>query len=289
VALAVQRGGRLTEGSLALLRAAGLVFEHHGERLFAACRNFPLTLFLGRDDDIPPYVAGGTVDLGIVGRNLLCEHEADGDGAGVEELLPLGFGHCALVVAVPQDSPIGRVEELAGARVASAYPRAARRFFAGAGVPAEVVALSGSVEVAPLLGFAAAVVELTVTGTSLLLHDLRPIHTVLESEAVLVAHPAALADQAKRRVIDRLLLRLKAVLDARRYTYVMMNAPRWALPAIRRITPGLKSPTVVPLADPGWVAVHAAVPEDEFWEAVERLRAAGASEILVAPLEKLLL
>jgi ATP phosphoribosyltransferase len=284
--LAVQRRGRLTEPTLALLRAAGLAFEAHGERLLAACHNFPLTLLRGRDDDIPPYVAGGTVDLGIVGQDLVREHEA---GDALQELLPLGFGHCALVLAVPRAGPVERVEQLAGARVASAYPRAARRFFAAAGVPVEVVALSGAVEVAPLLGFAAGIVDLTVTGTGLLLHDLRPVCTLFESQAVLVGRPAALADPAARPVLDRLLLRLKAVLDARRYKYVMLNAPRTALPAIRGIVPGLKSPTVVPLADPDWVAVHAAVPEDAFWEAVERLRAAGATEILVAPLEKLLL
>ncbi|HEV2124908.1 MAG TPA: ATP phosphoribosyltransferase, partial [Chloroflexota bacterium] len=147
--LAVQRSGRLTESSLALLRDAGLRFEHHGERLFAHCQNFPLTLLFSRDDDIPLYVAGGTVDLGIVGRNLLYEEAVEGR---VTEVLPLGFGHCSLVVAVPMDSHVTQIDELAGATIASAYPHSARRFFAEQGVSVETVALSGSVEVAPTLG-----------------------------------------------------------------------------------------------------------------------------------------
>jgi ATP phosphoribosyltransferase len=153
----------------------------------------------------------------------------------------------------------------------------------------EIVTISGSVEVAPSLGLADAIVELTATGSTLLLNDLRPITTILESEAVLAAHPKALADPAKRANIDRLVMRIAAVRAAKRYKYLMMNAPESALPAIRAVVPGLKSPTVVPLADPGWVAVHTAVEEDAFWESIERLRGAGATEILVVALDKLLL
>lgn len=282
--LAVQRSGRLTEETFDLLRAIGLEFESYGQRLFSQCRNFPLSILYGRDDDIPEYVSLGTVDLGVVGQNLV--HE---EGATVEELLPLGFGYCALVVAVPRDAPISAPEDLLARTIATSYPNSARRYFRQLGGEPEIVTLSGSVEVAPSLGLADGIVELTATGSTLTLNDLRPIATVLESQAVLVAHPAALEDPVRREVIDRLLLRVKAVRAARRYKYLMMNAPEAALPAIRAVVPGLKSPTIVPLADPGWVAVHTAIEEDLFWESIERLQAAGATEILVSSLEKLMM
>ncbi len=282
--LAVQRSGRLTDDTLALLHAIGLEFESYGQRLFSHCRNFPLSILYGRDDDIPEYVALGTVDLGIVGRNLI--HE---EAAAVEELLPLGFGYCSLIVAVLRDAPFQTSTDLLGYKIATSYPESARRYFRELGGEPEVITLSGSVEVAPSLGLADAVVELTATGSTLMLNDLRPIATILESEAVLAAHPPALSDPHRRALIDRLLLRVNAVRAARRYKYLMMNAPESALPAIRAVVPGLKAPTIVPLADPGWVAVHTAIEEEAFWESIERLRAAGATEILVSSLEKLML
>ena len=282
--LAIQRSGRLTEPTLALLHSIGLDFESYGQRLFSHCRNFPLSILYGRDDDIPGYLGLGTVDLGIVGRNLI--HE---EAVAVDELLPLDFGYCSLIVAVLRDAPYQTPADLASLRVATSYPGSARRYFESIGGHPEVITISGSVEVAPSLGLADGVVELTATGSTLILNDLRPIGTILESEAVLAANPAALADPARRANIDRLLLRFKAVQAARRYKYLMMNAPEAALPAIRAVVPGLKAPTIVPLADPGWVAVHTAIEEEVFWESIERLKAAGATEILVSSLEKLML
>ncbi len=282
--LAIQRSGRLTEQTLDLLHAIGLEFESYGQRLFSHCRNFPLSILYGRDDDIPGYMGLGTVDLGIVGRNLI--HE---EGVDVEELVPLGFGYCELIVAVLRDAPVTTVDDLLDSKIATSYPRSARKFFADLGGNPEIITISGSVEVAPSLGLADAVVELTATGSTLILNDLRPIATVLESEAVLAANPASMADPVRRANIDRLLLRINAVRAARRYKYLMMNAPESALPAIRAVVPGLKAPTIVPLADPGWVAVHTAIEEEVFWESIERLRAAGATEILVSSLEKLML
>lgn len=282
--LAVQRSGRLTQDTLDLLHAIGLQFESYGQRLFSHCRNFPLSILYGRDDDIPGYVGLGTVDLGIAGRNLF--HE---EGVDVAELAPLGYGYCELVVATLRDAPYTAPTDLLHTRIATSYPNSARRYFGELGGKPEIITISGSVEVAPSLGLADAIVELTATGSTLLLNDLRPVATILESEAVLAANPAAMADPAKRANIDRLLMRIDAVRAAKRYKYLMMNAPEDALPAIRAVVPGLKAPTIVPLADPGWVAVHTAVEEDAFWESIERLRAAGATEILVSSLEKLLL
>lgn len=282
--LAVQRSGRLTDDTLGLLRSIGLEFESYGQRLFSRCRNFPLSILYGRDDDIPEYVSLGTVDLGVVGRNLVVE-----EGHPCEELAALGFGYCSLVLAVLRDSPYHSPEQLLNAKIATSYPESARSYFAGLGGNPEIITLSGSVEVAPSLGLADAIVELTATGSTLLLNDLRSITTILESEAVVIANPDALADPVRRQNIDRLMMRVNAVRAAKRYKYLMMNAPESALPAIRQVAPGLKSPTVIPLADPGWVAVHMAIEEEAFWESIERLRAAGASEILVSSLDKLLL
>ncbi|MGH2558781.1 MAG: ATP phosphoribosyltransferase [Thermomicrobiales bacterium] len=282
--LAIQRSGRLTDDTLTLLHSIGLEFESYGQRLFSRCRNFPLSILYGRDDDIPEYVSLGTVDLGIVGRNLIFEEDVE-----VEELVSLGFGYCSLVLAVLRDSPYQSVEDVKGVKIATSYPKSARRFFAEYGNEPEIITLSGSVEVAPSLGLADAIVELTATGSTLLLNDLRPVHTILESEAVLVANTSAMADPEMRANIDRLLMRIKAVQAARRYKYVMMNAPEDRLSEIRKVIPGLKAPTVVPLAEPGWVAIHTAIEEEQFWEIIERLRQAGASEILVSSLEKLLL
>jgi ATP phosphoribosyltransferase len=284
VKLALQREGRLSEGSTSLLHRVGLEFDSYRNRLFASCRNFDLELLFVRDDDIPEYVADGVADLGIVGRNLVLE-----SGCPVEELLPLGFGYCSLVVAVPDDSDMHAPSDLAGARIATSYPNSARRYFEDRAVPVQIVPVSGSVELTPTLGVARGIVELTATGSTLRVNDLREIDTVYTSEAELIANPEALADEHRARTIDRLTVRLKAAIAARAYKYIMMNAPRRALDAIERTTPGLKSPTVVDLADPDWVAVHAAVDAERFWDIIEQLRELGASEILVTPIESMIM
>ena len=280
----MQRSGRLTDASLELLHQSGIHFESYGQRLFSHARNFPLSILYARDDDIADYVALDTVDLGIVGRNLVVENEVD-----VVELAELGFGYCQLVVAVPEDSPIASPEQLLNSRIATSYPVSARRYFESLGGSPEIIEISGSVEVAPALGVADAIVELTATGSSLRLNDLRPIHTILESEAVLIANQAAMQDPVKRAEIERLVIRIKSVIEAGRYKYIMMNAPEGNLDEILKIVPGLKAPTVVKLSTEGWVAVHTAVKEDDFWTIIEDLRAAGASEILVSSLDKFLL
>lgn len=282
--LAVQRNGRLTDETLKLLHSIGLQFESYGQRLLSTCRNFPLSILFGRDDDIPEYVGLGTVDLGIVGRNLIFEENVD-----VVELHSLGFGYCELVIAVLRDSPHLSPEDLRGHKIATSYPGSAKKYYNSLGWEPDLITLSGSVEVAPGLGLAEGIVELTATGSTLMLNDLRKIGTILESEAVLVANPRSMDDPQRRANIERLLMRIDAVKAARQFKYVMMNAQVEALPAIMEVVPGLKAPTVVPLATEGWVAVHTALREDDFWESIERLRAAGASEILVSSLDKLLL
>lgn len=284
VKLAIQKEGRLSQSTTELLHTVGLEFEGYRQRLFAACRNFDLELLFVRDDDIPEYVHDGVADLGVVGQNLLYE-----TGLNLPEVLPLGFGFCSLVVAVPDESPIEDAAGLAGSRIATSYPNSAQRYFEVRGIPVQIIPISGSVELTPALGVAQGIVELTATGSTLRLNDLRALDTVYTSEAVLIANPGALADSARARTIERLTVRLKAALAARSYKYIMMNAPRAHLQEIIETTPGLKSPTIVDLADPAWVAVHTAVQAEFFWDIIERLREMGASEILVTPIESMIM
>jgi ATP phosphoribosyltransferase len=282
--LAIQKEGRLTEHTLSLLRSIGLEFDSYKQRLFSTVSNFELDIMYTRDDDIPEYVATGTADIGVVGQNLLYE-----EGVDVEQVLPMGFGHCSLVVAVPKDSGITDVQQLHGKKIATSYPKSAYKLLRQYGIEAEIITLSGAVELAPNLGLANAIVEITATGSSLILNDLVAIEEILQSEAVLAANIESLAHPYKARNINRLQVRIKAALAGKEYKYVVMNAPRAALENIKKAVPGLKSPTIVPLDDPDWVAVHVAVTEEAFWEVMERLKEAGAGGILVVPIEKILL
>ena len=285
--LAIQKEGRLTDYSLTLLRSVGLEFDSYKQRLLSRVRNFDLDILYSRDDDIPSYLASGTVDLAVIGQNLLFE-EGVGDDA-VIELLPLGFGQCRLVVAVPKESGISSPRQLVGQRVATSYPRSAKRYFDNLGVAIEPITISGAVEMTPSLGIAQAIVEITATGSGLIMHDLVAIADIMQSEAVLAVNARTYADPDKRRTIERLMLRIRAAHAAKNYKYLMMNAPEASLDRIRAIVPGLKSPTVIPIATPGWVAVHTVVKEEVFWDIMEQLREAGAGEILVVPIEKILL
>ncbi|MDX1661999.1 MAG: ATP phosphoribosyltransferase [Gemmatimonadota bacterium] len=280
--IAIQSAGRLADDSVALLEGAGIDFDAWSRKLFATARGFPLEILFVRDDDIPEFVSDGVADLGIVGRNLVEEKEAD-----VEEVLGLGFGRCRLVIAVPRGDGIRDVADLDGRRVATSYPRTLARYLEASGVAASIVEIAGAAELTPALDVADAVCDVVSTGTTLRMNDLVELTTVLESEAVLVAHPEARGEGARGRAIERLTLRLRGQLAARRTKYVMANAPETAVERIREILPGLRAPTVVPLADPGWVAIHAALPEETFWDSIEAIRSAGASEILVLPVEKL--
>ncbi|MEJ2483355.1 MAG: ATP phosphoribosyltransferase [Gemmatimonadota bacterium] len=281
--VAVQSNGRLTGYSLELLKDIGLEFEDHERRLFTRCRNFDVELLFLRDDDIPEYVADGVADLGIVGRNVILEKRAD-----IDPLVPLGFGFCTLTLAVPANASIRSPKDLAGARIATTHPASLERYLKEEGIEAEIVELAGGAEIAPALDVADAICDLVSTGTTLRIHDLRRIGDVWDSEAWLVASRGLAHHAGRSALVQRLRVRLDGLLTARRLKYVTLNAPREALPRIREILPGMRSPTVVPLADSGMVAVHAAAQEEVFWEAMERLKEAGATEILVLPVEKVM-
>jgi ATP phosphoribosyltransferase len=248
--------------------------------LHVPCQNAPVDLLLVRPHDIPEYVQDGVVHVGITGANLVVEA-----GADVVRLAELGFARCTLEAAVPSGAPQQALADLAGLRVATAYPVTTQAAFAEIGVAAELVTVSGAVEASPRLGLSEAIVDLVSTGSTASVNGLRRIGRLLESEAVLIASRDALTQQ--RELIDRLQLMLVGVVAARRRRYVMLNASEEALPRIRELLPGMDAPSVLPLAEPGQIAVHAAVDADEIWDLLPPLKAAGASSILVVPVERL--
>lgn len=280
LSLAVPSKGRMAQPALELCAAAGLAFEVSERALVVPCSNAPVDLLLVRADDIPEYVQDGVVDGGITGANLVVEH-----GADVVELAPLGFGRCRLDAAVPEDSAYEQIADLAGLRIATSHPVTALLKFEELGVAVTLVEVSGSVEVAPRLGLADAIVDLVSTGSTLAANGLRPVGTLLSSQAVLIGRREP--REGREELLARLQLMLTGVVAARRRRYLMMNAPEDALAAIRAVLPGMGSPTVLPLADEGMIAVHAAVDVDRVWELLPRLKELGASSILVVPVERL--
>jgi ATP phosphoribosyltransferase len=281
--LAVQKEGRLTEETLDFLRKSGLEFESYKQRLFSTCRNFPLEILYVRDDDIPDYVASGTVDLGIIGQNLLYEERPK-----VKKLLNLRYGFCTLMLAVPKESEIKTISDLEGRTVATTYPKSTLNFLKRNNITAQMVKISGSVEIAPALGVAQAIADLMSTGSTLALNDLRPLIKIYDSEAVLIANEKSTSVSGKQILLEKIMLRFKGVLSAKNYKYVMMNAPLEILPKLKKIVPGLKSPTISPLAKDGWISVQTVIKEDVFWQTIEKLKYAGASGIIVLPIEKII-
>jgi ATP phosphoribosyltransferase len=278
--LAVPNKGRLVEPTLQVLHDAGLVFEERDRSLVANVENVDLDILFVRTADVVEFVRDAIADLGITGGDLLAESEVD-----LPVVRRLGYGRCRLTAAVPKGSPAQAVADLAGGRVATAHPRATRRWFAERSLDVEVIPLSGAVEVAPRLGLAEAIVDLVSTGATLATNGLRPVGELLASEAILVGNPVALAERAAD--VERLVTMLGAVLEGRRRKYVMMNAPAARLEELEALLPGLESPSVIPLAHAGMIAIHAVVGADDVWGLLPRLKAAGASGILVLPIEKL--
>ena len=285
ITLAIQKDGRLTNDTLDFLRQSGLEFESYKQKLFSSCRNFPLKILFVRDNDIPDYCASGAVDLGILGQNLLYEKRPP----NVKKLLNLRFGFCSLYLSVPKESRIQNLSELDGKTIATSYPDSTTNFLRKNGLASKMVTISGSVEIAPVLGVADAISDLLSTGSTLALNDLRPLAKIYESEAVLIANEKNAGAPVKKLLLNNLITRFKGVLSAKNYKYVMMNAPAEILPKLKKIVPGLKSPTISPLAKDGWVSVQTIVKEDVFWQTIEKLKNAGASGIIVLPIEKMII
>jgi ATP phosphoribosyltransferase len=278
--LAVPNKGRLVEPTVQLLKDAGLVFEAGERALVARVQNFDLDILFVRTNDIVEFIADGVADLGVTGLDLVAEA-----GREVAQLRLLGYGRCRLTAAVPNDSPYQSAADLAGCRVATSHMNLTRRFFADRNIAVDVVPVSGAAEVAPRLGLAEAIVDLVSTGSTMVVNGLRPIDEVFASEAVLLANPAALA--AKPELLASIETMLSATLAARSRKYLMMNAPVAKAAELEDLLPGLESPSVIPLAHAGMIAIHSVIDADAVWSLLPKLKAAGASGILVLPIEKL--
>jgi ATP phosphoribosyltransferase len=278
--LAIPNKGRLVEPTVTLLRDAGLVFEPGERALVARVQNFDLDILFVRTNDIVEFVADGVAEIGITGLDLVAE-----SGADVPQIRTLGYGRCRLTLAVPNDSPIAAAADLAGLRVATSHLNLTRAFFAERGIAVEVIPVSGAAEVAPRLGLADAIVDLVSTGSTMVVNGLRPVEEVFASEAVLVASKEALTKRAA--VLGSIETMLSATLAARDRKYLMMNAPLAKAAELEAMLPGLESPSVIPLAHEGMIAIHSVVEADAVWSLLPKLKAAGASGILILPIEKL--
>jgi ATP phosphoribosyltransferase len=290
--VAVQKGGRLTDDSLDLLMRCGLKYSRGRDQLMCYGENMPLDVLFVRDDDIPDLVQEDVCDLGIVGLNVIEEKRLTIESRGREcsfvQIQLLDFGRCRLAIAVPEESNYRQLDDLRARRIATTYPHTLGKFLRAKGIDAEVVTLSGAVEIAPRLGRADYICDLVSTGSTLAANHLREVETVLESQAAMIRTPVPLPPE-KEDWVRRLLLRIDGVQQVKESKYIMLHAPRSALPEIRRLLPGSESPTVIPLdGTDDKVAVHAVCRETVFWETLESLKAAGASAVLVLPVEKML-
>ncbi|MFU8812583.1 MAG: ATP phosphoribosyltransferase [Balneolaceae bacterium] len=279
--IAVQKSGRLTDKTIDLLKGIGLEFDDYKRSLLVSCRNFDVELLLIRDDDIPEYVEDGVCDLGFVGGNTVAEDEVD-----VTVLRGLDYGVCRLSVAVPKNGS-HNIEDLAGKKIATSYPVLTRKFFEEKGVDVQIITLSGSVEIAPRLEIADAITDLVSSGGTLKANGLVEVGTIFHSETQLIKTNKPLSE-GKQRLIEKMLLRMEGYKKASESRYIMMNAPKEAVDTIKEIIPSLKSPTVMPLADNGMVAIHTVVPIDTFWEVMENLKEAGATGIVMLPIESMI-
>ncbi|TAF66440.1 MAG: ATP phosphoribosyltransferase [Cytophagales bacterium] len=280
--IAIQKSGRLLEKSLAMLNECGIRINSGYNQLRAVCDNFPCEILFLRDDDIPAYIEDGVADVGIVGENVVVEKQKD-----ILLATRLGFAQCRLALAVPRDFAYTDIKSLEGKRIATSYPKILQNFLDEAGIQAEIHIISGSVEIAPSIGLADAICDIVSTGSTLLSNGLKEVQPVMKSEAVLVANHHL--NDFKQKLLDKLIFRINAYKKARYYKYILLNAPADQLQAIIELIPGMKSPTVLPLAEPGWISIHSVIQEDDFWEIIEKLQACGAQGILVVPIEKMIL
>lgn len=277
--IAIQKSGRLNEKSVELLKNCGLDFDNYKSSLISGVSNFPLEILFLRDDDIPEYVQDGIADLGIVGENVIQETEVE-----VSYLQRLGFGKCSLKIAIPNSYDIEDVSELSGKSIATTYPVILGKYLKEKNINAEIRTISGSVEISPGLGLSDAICDLVSTGGTLKSNGLKPFCNVMSSEAILIGKPGIEGHEH----VQELLQRVQSVLRAKETKYVVLNIHRDNLDKAIALLPGIKSPSVVPLADEGWVAIHTVIPEDDFWDRINQLRQAGSQGITVMPIEKII-
>ncbi len=282
IKIAIQKSGRLNEDSLDMLKKCGISIDNGKDQLKAAARNFPLEVLYLRNGDIPQYLRDGVVDLAIIGENLLFEK-----GQDLSVIEKLGFSKCRVCIAVPKDVDFSSIEDLDGKKIATSYPNTTNQFLSKNNVTAELHIINGSVEIAPNIGLAEAICDIVSSGSTLFKNNLKEVATIMKSEAVLVQAPN-LSDE-KNELIEKLRFRLRAVLRAKKSKYILLNAPNEKIEEISNILPVLKSPTVLPLAQEGWSSLHSVIEEGSFWEVIDELKAAGAEDILVCPIEKMVM
>ena len=280
--IAVQKSGRLHEDSLRLLKEAGISVENGKEHLKAVSGSFPLEVFYLRNGDIPQYLRDGVVDIAIIGENVLIEKGQDIDIAE-----KLGFSRCRVSLAVPKAASYSGIESLAGKRIATSYPNTLNAFLAERNLTADLHIINGSVEIAPNIGLADAICDIVSSGNTLFRNNLREVEVLLKSEAVLAVSPKI--DVERSQILEKVRFRIQAVLRARKSKYILMNVPNEKLDAVVRLLPGMRSPTVLPLAEAGWSSLHTVISEERFWEVIDQLKENGAEGILIAPIEKMLL
>lgn len=279
--IAVQKSGRLSEESMRLLKDCGIDITNGAGKLKSEAANFPLEVFFLRDDDIPQYVEDGVADIGIVGENVLLEKNKN-----IRTIDKLGFGKCRLSIAVPKDRAYTSTKDLNKLKIATSYAGVLSQYLKKKKVKAEIHEISGSVEIAPGIGLADAICDLVSSGSTLLSNGLKEVEVVLRSEAVMAANKNL--SKEKKEILNKLLFRIKALRSAKSNKYILLNAPNKKLKIICDILPGMKSPTILPLAEKGWSSVHSVVKEDQFWEIIEKLKDNGAQGILVVPIEKMI-
>ena len=280
--IAVQKSGRLHDESLKLLNDCGISIDNGKDQLKAAARNFPMEIFYLRNGDIPQYLRDGVVDIAIIGENLLVEK---GDDISIKE--KLGFSKCRVSIAIPKEDTYKGIESLTGKKIATSYPNTVKGFLAEKGIDAELHIINGSVEIAPNIGLSDAVCDIVSSGSTLFKNNLKEVEVLFKSEAVLAA--SITLDAEKNDILKKLQFRIQSVLKGRQSKYILMNVPNDSIDKISSILPVLKSPTVLPLAEPGWSSLHSVVNEGTFWEVIDELKAAGAQDILVCPVEKMVL
>ncbi|MGB1448452.1 MAG: ATP phosphoribosyltransferase [Flavobacteriaceae bacterium] len=280
IRIAIQKSGRLNQESLALLKSAGIKIDNGKDQLKAAARNFPVEVFFLRNGDIPQYLRDGVVDLAILGSNTLVEK-----GNDLEIIESLGFSKCRVSIAVPKGTEYNGINDLSGKKIATSYPNTVEQFLAKNKLQADLHIINGSVEIAPNIGLADAVCDVVSSGSTLFKNNLKEVVKILDSEAVLVQGPKVTEEQ--RLLIEKIQFRIQAVLRAKKSKYILLNAPNESIEKIADILPVLKSPTVLPLAQKGWSSIHSVVNEGDFWEVIDQLKAAGAEDILVCPIEKM--
>ncbi len=280
--IAIQKSGRLNEDSMKLLKECGIDISSGVNRLKTEASNFPMEVFFLRDDDIPQYVEDGVADIGIVGENVVFEKNKK-----ITVVEKLGFGKCRLSIAVGRNEQYEDVQYLQGKKIATSYPVILQNFLTDQGIEADIHEISGSVEIAPGIGLAHAICDLVSSGSTLFMNGLREVQTILKSEAALVKYPNI--GVAQQQLLEKLLFRIQAVKKAKNNKYVLLNAPNHNLDKIIALLPGMKSPTVLPLATEGWSSVHSVLNETAFWDIIEQLKALGAQGILVVPIEKMII